>query len=132
MFDEHGNQIPDPTPVEIPVGFGHPESLEATIAKLVRLESQRARDTGEVESFEESDDFDLDDDNAELTSGFQMTAMQEEARDLGKSLDPRQKDDAPPVDKSPPDPDRQEFEAFKAWKEAQKKSKGAPDGAPTQ
>lgn len=73
---DNREEIPDPTPVEMPIGYEHPESLESMIARLVRVESQRAVASGE-ESFEESDDFDVDDDN-ELTSEYQMSNMQEE------------------------------------------------------
>lgn len=69
-------EIPDPTPVEMPIGYEHPESLESMIARLVHNESRRAKSQGQ-ESFEESDDFDMDDDS-EIISEYQMTDMQEE------------------------------------------------------
>lgn len=76
-YDKEGRcEIPDPTPVELPVGYEHPESLEAMIARMIRYESLRAEEAG-LESFEEADDFDVSDDVV-LVSEHQMTDMQEE------------------------------------------------------
>lgn len=69
-------EIPDPTPVEMPIGYHHPETLQAMIARMVRFESDRAKEHG-LETFEESDDFDVDDDS-EIVSPYQMSEMQEE------------------------------------------------------
>lgn len=76
-YDKQGRcEIPDPTPVELPVGYEHPESLEQMIARMIRFESARAEAEG-LESFEEADDFDVSDDVV-LVSDHQMTDMQEE------------------------------------------------------
>lgn len=85
VYNEKGEQIPDNTPVEIPIGFGHPEPLESMIARLVRAESARVQQTGEAETFEESDDFESDE--GELVSPYQMHNMQEEAPLEAKGLD---------------------------------------------
>lgn len=71
-------EIPDKTPVELPVGYHPPETLEAMIARLVRYESSRAEKVGQ-ETFEEADDFEVADDAGEFHSPYQMTDMQEEA-----------------------------------------------------
>lgn len=61
-FDDQGRQIPDPRPVEVPVEFQRPLSLQEEIKRYVRQElGRRAADAG-AESFEESDDFDVGDD----------------------------------------------------------------------
>ena len=62
-FNDKGEQIPDPTPVEIPVGFSAPEPLESMIARLVRQESFRSGVNAEAETFEEADDLDVDEDD---------------------------------------------------------------------
>lgn len=57
-------EIIDPTPVEWPLGVSVPESLEQKIARMVRTGvSQFAAEHG-AESFEESDDFDVEDPDA--------------------------------------------------------------------
>lgn len=62
LFDDQGRQIPDPRPVEWPTGLSRPPSLQDEIKRFVRMElSRQAADQG-VESFEEADDFDLDED----------------------------------------------------------------------
>jgi len=51
----------DQTPVEWPLGVSLPESIEQKIARMVRTGvSQYAQEHG-AESFEEADDFDVDD-----------------------------------------------------------------------
>lgn len=56
-----GVEYPDPTPVELPTRLRAPGSQVDRIRELVRRElSQQARDQG-FESFEEADDFELDD-----------------------------------------------------------------------
>lgn len=79
-------EIPDPRPVEMPIGYEHPEPLESMIARMVRLESERAGQQG-LETFEEADDFDVDDDEGELVSPYQMSTMQEELPHESKRLD---------------------------------------------
>lgn len=54
-------EVPDKTPLEIPVGFQRPPSLQEQIQRLVRVElSDRASSEG-METFEESEDFGEDD-----------------------------------------------------------------------
>lgn len=58
-----GSERPDPRPMELPVGFERPESIQDLIKRLVT--DQRIREeleTSDVESFEEADDFDVEDD----------------------------------------------------------------------
>lgn len=74
--DDNRFEVPDSTPVELPVGCEHPESLEAMIARMIRVEAHKALGEG-LESFDEADDFDVEDDG-ELVSEYQMKDMQEE------------------------------------------------------
>lgn len=69
-------EVPDQTPVEMPLGYERPESLESMIARMVRNFSAQAQAHGD-ETFEEADDFDMNDDS-ELVSPYQLTDMQEE------------------------------------------------------
>lgn len=63
LFNDKGEELPDPTPVSINTGLKKPQTLQETIRKLVRDESFRATlDRVGLETFEEADDFDVGDD----------------------------------------------------------------------
>lgn len=57
-FDKMGREIPDPTPIELPLGYSHPVPLEETIKALVRDQISRISVEKGGESFEEANDFD--------------------------------------------------------------------------
>ncbi|AFS65320.1 hypothetical protein [Dragonfly-associated microphage 1] len=75
-FDEKGRELPDPTPIEIPTGFRRPETLQEQIRRLIRSE-QFAAQMGrpDAESFEEANDFDVDDDGELPVTQHEFTAM---------------------------------------------------------
>lgn len=76
-YDELGRQVPDQTPVELPLGFDRPRSLQEMIKTFIRSEmSNAAAELGE-ESFEEADDFDVDEDPDPL-SDYEMVEAQPE------------------------------------------------------
>lgn len=61
-LNERGEEVPDDTPVALPVGFKAPESLQDQIRRLIHTElSNQAQDAG-METFEEADDFEVGDD----------------------------------------------------------------------
>lgn len=60
--DQKGREIPDPRPMEMPLGMSKPESMEDMIRRFVRQEASRAASAEGMETFEEADDFDIDDD----------------------------------------------------------------------
>lgn len=91
-YNELGQQIPDQTPIEVPLGFQKPETIEQKMQRLIRTEiSARAEEHG-MESFEEADDFDVpddEDDNMDLwESQYQMTEMQEQYFEIPPSARP--------------------------------------------
>lgn len=58
-----GSEVPDPKPVALPVGFERPESIHDLIRRLVTDPSIRDEmKNAELESFDEADDFDIEDD----------------------------------------------------------------------
>lgn len=61
--DELGREIPDPRPVEVPVGISKPESMNDMIRRLVRQEASRTAEEAGYESFEEADDFEVEDED---------------------------------------------------------------------
>ncbi|AZL82923.1 hypothetical protein [Apis mellifera associated microvirus 45] len=58
--DDEGREIVDPTPMGLPAGFKRPETLAEQVRRLVRTE--KLVDDDDVESWEEANDFDVDDD----------------------------------------------------------------------
>lgn len=71
--DSEGREVPDPTPMELPIGYVEPPSIVQLIRKMIRdHEIEKGLGDGEFESFDEADDFDVGDENAEeLRSGFE-------------------------------------------------------------
>lgn len=78
-LNELGQEIPDPKPVVLDGGLRRPLPLQERITKLVSAElSRRAAEAGR-ETFDESEDFDVDDDfeAPEKESRYQV-AIEEE------------------------------------------------------
>lgn len=79
MLDEKGSEIPDPTPLELPLNWTRPPSINDIVRQMVRNEiSEAARSVG-VETFEEADDFDVGDDY-DPKSPWEMNYDQESAK----------------------------------------------------
>lgn len=75
-----GKELVDPTPMQIPVGFIRPEPLSAQIQRLVRSEiSRRATEEG-YESFEEAEDFEIEDEYFDPSSPWEMNFDPEEQK----------------------------------------------------
>lgn len=79
----HFGKYPDPedldkTPLEIPLGACRPEPLASIVARMVRQQVE-AKEAAEFESFEESDDFDMPEDDGLLDmSPYEFVEMDEE------------------------------------------------------
>lgn len=71
FLDRNGHEIPDPQPLEIPAGFKIPETMAEQIRRVTRMHlSELAREQG-METFEESEDFDIDDDSFDPASPYE-------------------------------------------------------------
>lgn len=57
-----GHEVPDPTPLEIPAGFKRPETLQEQIKRLIRGSLSEYAEMHGHETFEEAEDFEVDDD----------------------------------------------------------------------
>ena len=69
----------DKTPLEVPLEHLRPPTIKEELQRYVRYEiSQIGKDAG-FSSFEEEDDFDIDDEEVDLMSPYQMSELQEEA-----------------------------------------------------
>lgn len=62
MHDEKGREIPDQTPVALPIGWKAPPTLHEQIQRYIRNEVSRQAAEAGSESFEEADDFYVEDD----------------------------------------------------------------------
>lgn len=72
-----GYEIPDPTPVALPIGAHKPESLEQTISRMVRLQvSQAARSEG----YDPEEEEDFEDDDAEFDEVPTQYEFEEQGR----------------------------------------------------
>lgn len=79
-FDKDGRQVCDPTPVEVPLNVKRPPTMEEMIQRQVRVELSRAMDAQGFETFEEADDFEIDEDPDPL-SGYEIVEMVREPGD---------------------------------------------------
>lgn len=71
-LDSNGHELLDSKPLALPVGFKKPESLDEQIRRLVRTHiSSQAEEQG-FETFEDADDFEIEDDPADPTTPFEM------------------------------------------------------------
>lgn len=86
-YNSEGRELPDPTPVEIPLDMKRPETVQEMMARMVRTEvSQMAASRG-MESFEESFDFDVDDDVELPLTSHELVAMKLEIGQNGEGAD---------------------------------------------
>lgn len=70
----------DPTPVEVPPFYTRPATLKEELQRYVRFEVSRAAHSSGFETFEEADDFGIEDDDdlEDWDSEYQLTQLQEE------------------------------------------------------
>lgn len=80
------HEYPDPTPVEMPLGFKRPPTLQEEIQRIIRQQMSMQAEEAGFESFEEADDFEVDEDPDPL-SPYEVTEMQEEAAYPKETLD---------------------------------------------
>lgn len=84
-LDEKGHEIPDPNPVAMPAGFKHPESLQNQIQRLVRGQISEAADAAGFETFEDAEDFDVDDE-IDVDSPYEMEFDPTLGRDISPQM----------------------------------------------
>lgn len=75
-LDHNGHEVLDDTPVALPVRFKRPQTILDQMRGVIEEFNRRA-DEHHVETFEEANDFDVDDDIFP-SSQFEITAAQEE------------------------------------------------------
>lgn len=66
-LNEKGQEVPDPTPVELPLGYKHPLPLDERIKRMIRTDlSVYANEKFGSETWEEANDFDTGEDAGEF------------------------------------------------------------------
>lgn len=70
-LDENGWEQLDTTPVSIPAGFKKPETMEERIERIVRYKLSRDAHEQGLETFEESEDFNVDDDSFDPSTPYE-------------------------------------------------------------
>lgn len=98
---DNRKEIPDPRPVAVPVGYRRPLTLQEEIKRFVRAELSQVAQAHELETFEEADDFDVDED-PELISPYEIPEAAPEWPGGEKDVDA----DGPrsPSERSEPEP----------------------------
>jgi hypothetical protein len=77
-LDSSGREVLNPVPMEIPLGFRRPLSLQDQIKRILRQEvSLHAMSQG-METFDESDDFEVDDSGFDLEPSSKYELMEDE------------------------------------------------------
>lgn len=66
IYNERHEEVPDPTPLALPVGYKKPETLQETMARMIRNQEYVKYLNG-AETFEEADDFDCGPDDNPLS-----------------------------------------------------------------
>lgn len=82
-LNEAGQEVLDDTPVALPVRFKRPQNLIEQVREVIHQEGLRAAEAG-FESFEEADDFDVDDD-PEIRSPYEIVEEEMEAYDIARN-----------------------------------------------
>lgn len=87
-LNDLGQEMPDPLPLEPPVGYQPRESLTEQIRRMVRSErlAVLAEEDGR-ETFEESDDFDIPDDPVDPSTPYEADFDRGEVRELKRLRD---------------------------------------------
>ncbi|UYL83854.1 MAG: hypothetical protein [Wigfec virus K19_159] len=71
FLNVRGHEVPDPTVVEPPLGYVQQPDLMETMRRMVRTELSKIAENNEFETFEEADDFEIDEDPVD-SSPYEM------------------------------------------------------------
>lgn len=91
-YDRFGREVPDQTPVEMPLGFKRPRPLNEVVQELIRKEFSRQAEAQGQETFDEANDFDVDDDEFPVSPHELLDDEQEFRRAEQAMLDKAQQD----------------------------------------
>lgn len=71
FLNVRGHEVPDPTVLEPPLGYIQQPDLMEMTRRMIRHEISRAAQDLEMETFDEADDFDIEDDPVDYTSPYE-------------------------------------------------------------
>lgn len=77
-FTPEGLEILDQRPMEVPLGYERPLTLQEEIRRMIAVETSRAAEDAGLESFEEADDFDVPDGEDDFVSPYEIKEMTDE------------------------------------------------------
>lgn len=86
FHDELGREICDPTPLEVPAYLKRPESTTELIKRIVQGSLSRAAERQGFESFDDANDFDMDEDDDAPVTVHEYKAMSCEVPDEAKRV----------------------------------------------
>ena len=109
QYDDLGREVPDSRPVAVPFNFGRPLSLHEQIKRFIRSELSTRAAAAESETFEEADDFDVDED-PDPVSAYEMVeaapewpgGVKDEDADPPQEPSRKAQDETDPGAKTPP------------------------------
>lgn len=90
-FNDRGEEIPDPTPLEVPIGHERPPTLQQQIARLMALERYQERIAAGADTVEEGMDFDIPDEDP--TDGETVHTLMGRDRSYDEQPDGPESDD---------------------------------------
>lgn len=118
--NEKGEEIVDSTPMELPIGYEYPESLQSLMRRIVPAISQAADREG-FDTFEEANDFEIEDEELP-PAPWEYSKDQEEEDRIARIKIMEQKER-----------DQKDYDEYKKWRDqpagrprAGKKAKPAP------
>lgn len=102
-----GHEVPDPTVIEPPLGYIPQPDLMEQMRRMVQNEMSRIAALQEFETFEEADDFDIDEDPVDYTTPYEMYFDPPAGEPAGPPADSNARPDpnappAPPPPSTPP------------------------------
>lgn len=66
-----GQEVPDPTVIDPPLGYIQQPDLMELMRRMIRTEMSQAIDATQFETFDEADDFDIEDDPVDYSSPYE-------------------------------------------------------------
>lgn len=107
FLNVRGHEVPDPTVIEPPIGYIQQPDLMEQMRRMVRNELSRIAEASEFETFEEADDFEIDDDPVDYTSPYEEFFDPPPGAAAGPPAEPRPDPNAEPVPEAPKPVDQQ-------------------------
>lgn len=102
LINVMGQEVPDPTVVEPPLGYIQQPDLMELMRRMVRGHLSDLADQQELETFDEADDFEIDDDPVDYSSPYEMYFDPAPGAPTGPPADPNGRLD--PNAETPPQP----------------------------